>query len=100
MAALRRGWSPDNMRAEAAALEELDEIARDPAAFAERLDDRDARGGPVLLPDGSVVTRLPGYRRWMLDGGAFCGTIGFRWQPGTSALPAHVLGHICCPMSS
>lgn len=26
--------------------------------------------------------------------GAFCGSIGFRWQAGTSALPPHVLGHI------
>jgi predicted acetyltransferase len=26
--------------------------------------------------------------------GAFCGQIGFRWQPGTSALPSYVLGHI------
>ena len=24
----------------------------------------------------------------------FCGSIGFRWQPGTSALPPHCLGHI------
>jgi predicted acetyltransferase len=39
------------------------------------------------------VPRLPGYRRWMWDG-EFCGSIGFRWQPGTSALPPHCLGHI------
>jgi predicted acetyltransferase len=26
--------------------------------------------------------------------GEFCGSIGFRWQPGTSELPVHVLGHI------
>jgi predicted acetyltransferase len=36
---------------------------------------------------------LPGFRRWLWDG-ALCGSIGFRWQPGTSALPPHVLGHI------
>jgi RimJ/RimL family protein N-acetyltransferase len=23
-----------------------------------------------------------------------CGSIGFRWQPGTAELPPHVLGHI------
>ena len=34
MAALRRGWSPDNVRGEAAALEELDEIADYDAAKA------------------------------------------------------------------
>ena len=26
--------------------------------------------------------------------GEFCGSIGFRWQPGTSALPPYCLGHI------
>ena len=39
------------------------------------------------------MPRLPGYRRWLWDG-EFCGPIGFRWQPGTSALPPYVLGHI------
>src|SRR5262249_47056243 len=42
---------------------------------------------------GTSVPRLPGYRLWLWDG-EFCGSIGFRWQPGTSALPSHVLGHI------
>ena len=27
-------------------------------------------------------------------GGEFCGSIGLRWQPGTTALPSHCLGHI------
>ena len=26
--------------------------------------------------------------------GEFCGSIGLRWQPGTTELPSHVLGHI------
>jgi predicted acetyltransferase len=26
--------------------------------------------------------------------GEFCGSIGFRWQPGTEALPLYCLGHI------
>lgn len=91
--ALRRGWSPDNIRLEEAVREELELIAEDPAAFVALLDDRDARGGPITLPDGSEVPRLPGYRRWMWDDG-FCGSIAFRWQPGTSALPAHCLGHV------
>jgi len=91
--ALRRGWSPDNVRLDEAAREELDWIAEDPAGFVARLDDREAKAGPVTLPDGSQVPRLPGYRRWIRDG-AFCGSIGFRWQPGTSALPSYVLGHV------
>ena len=91
--ALRRGWSPDNVRLEEAAREELELIADDPAAFVAMLNDREAKRGPITLPDGSQVARLPGYRRWIWDG-AFCGSLNFRWQPGTSALPAYVLGHI------
>jgi predicted acetyltransferase len=92
-AALERGWSPDNILGEAATRAELAEIAADAGLFVERMVDREALGPPIVLPDGSQVTRLPGYRLWMWDG-EFCGSIGFRWQPGTSELPAHVLGHI------
>jgi predicted acetyltransferase len=91
--ALRRGWSPDNVRPEEAMREELELIAEDPAAFVAMLDDREAKRGPITLPDGSQVPRLPGYRRWIWDG-AFCGSLNFRWQLGTSALPPHCLGHI------
>lgn len=90
--ALERGWSPDSVRAEAGR-EELERIQREPARFLEQQVDRDGAGPPVTLPDGSSVPRLPGYRRWMWDG-AFCGVIGFRWQPGTSELPPYCLGHI------
>ncbi len=91
--ALHRGWSPDNVRGDAARLDELGRIDRDPDAFLASLVDREARGGPLRMPDGSERARLPGYRKWMWDD-AFVGTIGFRWQPGTEALPSHVLGHI------
>jgi predicted acetyltransferase len=92
-AALRRGWSPDNVRGAAAAREELARIEADAPAFVAQQFDREAKGPPVVLPDGSTVPRLPGYRFWISDG-EFCGVIGFRWQPGTAALPPHVLGHI------
>lgn len=91
--ALCRGWSPDNVSPARTAVAELQAIERDPAAFLAGLDDEEARGAPVTLPDGSTVPRLPGFRRWIWDGG-FCGSIGFRWQPGTAELPSHVLGHI------
>lgn len=93
-AALRRGWSPNNERGRAAALEELDLIDADPAAFVASLDDREGKGAAVKMPDGSVVPRLPGFRRWMWDGAEVVGSIGFRWQHGTVALPPYCLGHI------
>lgn len=93
VAALERGWSADNLRRAAAARDELERIATDPAAFVASLDDRDAKGPPVTLPDGTRVARLPGYHRWLWDG-EFCGQIGLRWQPGSNAVPARVLGHI------
>lgn len=91
-AALRRGWSPDNVTPERTAQRELAAIAADPDAFLAAMEDPEGRGS-VTLPDGTEVPRLPGFRRWILDGG-FCGSVGFRWQPGTAALPAHVLGHV------
>jgi RimJ/RimL family protein N-acetyltransferase len=90
--ALRRGWSPDNLRPEAAQ-EQLREIEGDPADFVARMTDREARGRPVRLPDGSLVQRLPGFSLWMWQDG-FCGSINFRWQPGTERLPPHVMGHV------
>lgn len=93
VAALKSGWSADNVRGAAAAREELEKIEHDAAQFLAGLHDREARGGPVTLPDGSQVPRLPGYRMWMWDG-EFCGSIGLRWQPGSSELPPYVLGHI------
>lgn len=90
--ALRQNWSPDNLRPEAAA-EELARIEEDPARFLSEQIDREATGPPIILPDGRSVPRLPGYSQWMWDG-EFCGTISFRWQPGTTELPPYCLGHI------
>ena len=92
VSALRQNWSPDNLRPEAAA-EELARIEQDPARFLSEQIDREATGPPVKLPDGRSVPRLPGYSQWIWDG-EFCGTISFRWQPGTTELPPYCLGHI------
>lgn len=92
--ALNRGWSPDNIRLEIAAREHLARIAEDPAAFVASLDDPEAKGAPIAMPDGTQAPRLPGFTRWIWDG-EFCGSIGFRWRAeGDATLPGHVLGHI------
>jgi len=90
--ALEQGWSPDNLRPEASR-EQLNAIHADPDGFIARMVDREAKGGPVTLPDGREAPRLPGFVKWMWDG-EFCGSIGFRWQPGTAELPDYCPGHI------
>ena len=92
IAALKRGWSPDSLNP-AATAEELAAIASDPAGFVAGHEDLEALGAPLRLPDDSLAPRLPGFWRWIWDGG-FCGAIGLRWQPGTAVLPDHVPGHV------
>jgi predicted acetyltransferase len=92
-AALERGWSADNERGQEATSEEIARIKADTVAFLASMDDRDGKGPPVILPGGSVAKRIPGFKRWMWDG-EFCGSIGLRWQPGTTELLPHCLGHI------
>ena len=90
--ALQRGWSPDTQRDDAR-FDELRDIGESPATFLRSLDDPAGTGKPIVLPDGTLVPRLPGYRRWIWDG-EFCGSIGFRWMPGGPDLPPTCLGHI------
>lgn len=72
---------------------QIAEIEANPESFLAKQDDPEALGGDVVLPDGSHVPRIPGFTRWMWDGEA-CGSINFRWQPGTTELPPTCLGHI------
>ncbi len=93
-AALEAGWSPSTVRDLSG--EQLAAIGADPAAFL--ADVGREEGGTVTTEDGTVVPRLPQRVRWMWDaasdGGAFCGSINLRFQPGTLDLPPHVSGHI------
>jgi len=90
--ALRRGWSPNTVRAEVA-VEELEAIAADREGFLRWKTDPDGTGPPIRQADGSLKPRLPGFSLWMWDG-EFAGSINVRWQHGTAELPPNVLGHI------
>lgn len=91
--ALQRGWSPDHLRGAIAVQEQLQKIAHDSRKFVADLVQQPTPGDLVTLPDGSTAARLPGHRHWIWDD-EFCGLISFRWQPGTTRLPPHCLGHI------
>jgi predicted acetyltransferase len=79
--ALKRGWSPNNVRDVSG--EQLEAIAADLTAVT----------GMYALPDGSAAEQLSSMVCWMWDG-EFCGVISLRYKPGTSDLPPHVAGHI------
>ncbi|MDP1632123.1 MAG: GNAT family N-acetyltransferase [Caulobacter sp.] len=94
VAALERGWSPDTTAGgEVTRQALLTRIAEEADAVLAGMDDPKGRAGDVRLPDGSMVPRLPGFTRWLWADG-FCGSINFRWQAGTEALPPHCLGHV------
>ena len=74
------------------AREELSRIEADAAAFLASMEDpRRLRVLPLLFPRFGAAKCLPSFKRWMWDG-EFCGSIGFRWQPGTTALPPALPG--------
>lgn len=97
--ALRAGWSPDNLRGAAAALEQLARIEADPQGFLALMHNPQGGGEPVQMPDGSTRERLPSFVRWMWDAEGYAGTINLRWAcdaegRAQAALPPHVLGHV------
>jgi predicted acetyltransferase len=93
LAALEGGFNPNPMLGEHGRRMAI-ELARDrPDEYLALAHDPEGLGPPVLCPDGSTVPRLPSITRWIWDNG-FCGTIGFRWRPGTTDLPPTCLGHI------
>jgi predicted acetyltransferase len=72
---------------------ELEEIHQDPERFLFLMDDFEAQRPPVILPNGTVIPRIPSITRWMWDG-EICGSTQLRWLPGTTDLPPYCLGHI------
>jgi predicted acetyltransferase len=92
--ALLRGWSSEHAREDRdQALIELTKIDADPQEFIALLNHPTRGDTPVTLPDGEVVPRIPGIRRWMSDG-EYCGAVSLRWQPGSTDLRPYCLGHI------
>ena len=66
-AALEKGWSPDNLRGAVAARELLARLDADTDGFLATLEDREATGPLVTLPDGTQMKRIPGFHRWLWD---------------------------------
>ncbi len=89
MAAMDDGWDPPGAPAAAVRAK----VHENAIAFLAEADDHEGRAGPITLPDGTILPRLPSITRWIWDG-AFAGRISLRWQPGTVALPPTCLGHI------
>ena len=89
LSALRRGYNDSHESIDV----RLPRIEADPDGFLKRADDPQGQGGPITLPDGSIVQRLPSITRWMWDED-FCGSIALRWSRGTTSLPEYCLGHI------
>lgn len=94
--ALRRGWTPDNVRGAVAATEALARIEADAVGYLALTENLQGGGPPVMLADGSQVERLPSLTRWIWDteDDAFAGSINLRWAQGHGPLPPHVLGHV------
>ncbi|QFU18203.1 GNAT family N-acetyltransferase [Microvirga thermotolerans] len=69
--------------------EQLERLRLDRARFLYEVYD----SSTIRLPDGREVPRLPSHDFWIGDG-EFCGRIGFRFQPGTEALPPTCPGHV------
>jgi predicted acetyltransferase len=89
IAALQAGWSPNTTRDVSG--EQLAAIRKDAEAFIRDLARYE--GGMVTLADGARAPRLPGRVLWIWDGD-FCGSINFRFVPGSEDLPPYVSGHV------
>lgn len=87
-AALEAGWSPNTTRDVSS--EQLQALRADPDVFLRDLVDPN---GTISIDDGRVVPKLPSHLFWITDGD-FCGSINFRFQPGTEELPPYCSGHI------
>jgi predicted acetyltransferase len=93
VAALERGWSPNNERDVTG--EQLALYRRDPQMLLDEMTRQDGTImlGSGMLGSGLVVPRLPSRVFW-IDDGEISGYLNLRWEPGTDKLPPHCPGHI------
>lgn len=87
IAALERGWSPNNTRD--VSVEQIELYHESPERLVYELTRQDG----MIVVGGRHVPRLPNRVFWLWDG-EFCGTINLRFIAGTEALPAYVSGHV------
>jgi predicted acetyltransferase len=87
VAALERGWSPNNTRDVSA--EQVALYRESPERLVYELTRQDG----MIVVGRRHVPRLPNRVFWLWDGD-FCGTINLRYVIGTEALPSYVSGHI------
>lgn len=90
--ALERGYAPSNTIPEMR-LGDLEALKADPAAFLAQRWNPEAAGSDVVLPDGSLVKRLPWISFVIWDKG-FAGLVDLRYRAGSADLPPTYLGHI------
>jgi predicted acetyltransferase len=93
LAALRQGLTPRHSMKMIEA--EIARIEKSPERFVKRFQAKE-RPHRVRNPDGSAGSPLRNVTRWLWDTRTdeFCGMVSFRWQEGTTSLPARELGHI------
>jgi predicted acetyltransferase len=87
IAALERGWSPNNTRD--VSTEQIELYRESPERLVYELTRQDG----LIVVGSRHVPRLPNRVFWLWDGD-FCGTINLRYVVGTESLPAYVSGHI------
>lgn len=95
--AVQNGWYPDDRGINNDQLhlnKILEEIKNNPKSFINKITEANASDKKYLTPRKEVHPRLPSFHKWIYREKIFCGRVSLRWEPGTSALPDKVPGHV------
>lgn len=91
LSAMDEGYSPNTSDVTPAEVAiRRSEIRMDEEGFVDKMIGARDPQHMSRMPAG----RLPSLSWWVVEDGVFLGSVQLRWQEGTHALPAHVLGHI------